>query len=53
MRIVTWNINGLRAVLKRGFGDIASLLDFLKAGKLGSYKVLTALTKLTALVVQT
>ena len=33
MRIVSWNINGLRAVLKRGFGDIASLLDFLEAGE--------------------
>lgn len=33
MRICTFNINGLRAVLKRGFGDIATLLNFLQAGK--------------------
>ena len=32
MRIVTWNINGLRAVTKRGVGDLATLLDSLQAG---------------------
>lgn len=32
MRIVTWNINGLRAVCKRGIGDIATLLDSVQAG---------------------
>lgn len=31
MRIVTWNINGLRAVCKRGIGDIATLLDSIQA----------------------
>ncbi len=33
MRIVTWNINGLRAVCKRGIGDIATLLDSIYAGR--------------------
>lgn len=36
MRIVTWNINGLRAVTKRGVGDLATLLDSLQAGSCGT-----------------
>ena len=31
MRILTWNVNGLRAVLRRKFGNVKSLLDTLKA----------------------
>jgi len=31
MRILTWNVNGLRAVLKRRFGNINSLLETLGA----------------------
>ncbi|KAK9827629.1 hypothetical protein WJX81_000675 [Elliptochloris bilobata] len=32
MRIITWNINGLRAIIKhRGFGTLSNLLDFLHA----------------------
>lgn len=27
MRLVTWNVNGLRAVLKKGFEDIMATLD--------------------------
>lgn len=34
MRIVTWNINGLRACLRRRFdGKLVNLLDFLEAGE--------------------
>ena len=32
MRIVSWNVNGLRAICKRGIGDAAALLDSLHAG---------------------
>ncbi|KAL3155761.1 hypothetical protein ABBQ32_012778 [Trebouxia sp. C0010 RCD-2024] len=32
MKIVTWNVNGLRAVLNRRFGSLKSLLLYLKAG---------------------
>ena len=32
MRIVTWNINGLRAVTRRGVGDLPTLLGSLQAG---------------------
>ncbi|KAL3146026.1 hypothetical protein ABBQ38_015381 [Trebouxia sp. C0009 RCD-2024] len=32
MKIVTWNVNGLRAVLNRRFGSLKSLLSYLKAG---------------------
>ncbi|DBA67871.1 TPA: hypothetical protein ACH3X2_014155 [Trebouxia sp. C0005] len=31
MKIVTWNVNGLKAVLNRRFGSIRSLLQYLKA----------------------
>lgn len=31
MRILTWNINGLRAVLKRKYGTVKALLDDLNA----------------------
>ncbi len=35
MRIVTWNINGLRACLKRRFdGKLINLLQFLEAGEI-------------------
>ncbi len=34
MKIVTWNVNGLKAVLNRRFGSIRSLLQYLKAGML-------------------
>ena len=35
MRIVTWNINGLRACLRRRFnGKLVNLLNFLDAGAL-------------------
>ena len=35
MRVVTWNINGLRACLRRRFnGKLANLLNFLEAGAL-------------------
>ncbi len=35
MRIVTWNINGLRACLRRRFnGKLTNLLSFLDAGAL-------------------
>jgi hypothetical protein len=34
MRIVTWNINGLRACLRRRFdGKLLNLLNFLEAGE--------------------
>ena len=32
MKIVSWNVNGLRAVLNRRFGSLKSLLSYLKAG---------------------
>lgn len=32
MKIVSWNVNGLRAVLNRRFGSLRSLLTYLKAG---------------------
>lgn len=32
MRVLTWNVNGLRAVLNRRFGSTRSLLKYLKAG---------------------
>lgn len=32
MRIITWNVNGLKAVLNRRFGSIRSLLQYLRAG---------------------
>lgn len=32
MRVLTWNVNGLRAVLNRRFGTTRSLLQYLKAG---------------------
>ena len=31
MRVLTWNINGLRAVLKRKYGTTQALLDDLNA----------------------
>ena len=31
MRLLTWNINGLRAVLKRKYGSLKALLDDLGA----------------------
>ncbi|DBA80829.1 TPA: hypothetical protein ACH3X1_008046 [Trebouxia sp. C0004] len=31
MKIVTWNVNGLKAVLNRRFGSMRSLLQYLKA----------------------
>ncbi len=31
MRILTWNVNGLRAVLKRKFGNVKALLEALGA----------------------
>lgn len=31
LRILSWNINGLRAVLRRKFGNISSLLNQLNA----------------------
>ncbi len=31
MRVLTWNINGLRAILKRKCGTLQGLLDDLKA----------------------
>ena len=34
MKTVTWNVNGLKAVLNRRFGSIRSLLQYLKAGML-------------------
>ncbi len=34
MKIVTWNVNGLKAVLNRRFGSIRTLLQYLKAGML-------------------
>lgn len=33
MKIVSWNVNGLRAVLHRRFGTLKSLLSYLKAGQ--------------------
>ena len=33
MRVLTWNVNGLRAVLNRRFGSTRSLLKYLKAGE--------------------
>ncbi|KAK9867360.1 hypothetical protein WJX84_005602 [Apatococcus fuscideae] len=31
MRLVTWNINGLRAIIRRQFGSLTALLDSLEA----------------------
>ena len=31
MRVLTWNINGLRAILKRKYGTTEALLDDLNA----------------------
>lgn len=31
MKLLTWNINGLRAVLKRKYGTVKALLDDLDA----------------------
>lgn len=47
MRLVTWNINGLRAIIRRKFGSLKALLDSLDAGQL-SQKAHTQIFSLAA-----